>query len=841
MTSGVLLSALAICLSAGDAPMTIVADDAALRDALIARLARLQTIEIRYEQRDETLIKSGREVPRQGNVVMSPDEATREKVCRAVLYDGVVRYETEIKPAYHDNLGPDGIGEPMKEVRVITPEKELVLIRSAPGRKPFGNVNVPLGPLPQLIVDYALGTRIAQADPGWVREEMLRSAAISVGDDGRVVVESVRDNGGVDRWTFQSDQGLALVRYAHQWNGAEFEGHVVECRDFRKVDGVPLPFSITQSRFTQRGGAVRKRHVADLSVVSYGLSSPEVFDAIDDMPWVPGMTVYDTIRGEVMVVDPNGELARKGRPRGGSGPSGAIPNGDEDGVLYDGAPTTSAAGLSGWGAILGGLALGALALVVGRYRTGSVATALFIMGGWLALNIESNAAIADDDPFVKELKNVREAAQARQADRNEAERAHDRMVHERIVARLARDLALNEGQFEAVGQHCAAYRQADADRLSAYQEELKQWRNEYWLTRIPELDLNADISHLSGAEWLQMYGWRKSFAHGASPFTDAESERARLIESGNMLVALYLQQRDARRQLSHDIAAILNAQQRDRWPRAERRLQIALRDGGRPGVRNVNNNLDMIGMLEDAAGPEGELAALGDVLLDPLACVQDGKIEAHDAIDAALIQFEIAYLDTLETVDRRSHAKNRFKAEGGPTDSEARIEASKRWRRAMWRRWMVCLDFAEQLRAMALNAGLIDRSQGRQWEARVYRQCSPISFEIPDAVEALVEQLEELPEPLPADVAAAITEMQDAYEERRHRLCVDLARTRLEHYCTWGTQREQQVQKGIGLEADLDDVAGRTVRGIESLLDNRVPGWREVTAQESQRQKPAAH
>jgi hypothetical protein len=130
-----------------------------------------------------------------------------------------------------------------------------------------------------------------------------------------VVLQFKAADGMVHSFTHSRRNGYAIERYHVEYpRPAEVEDFV--CSDFRRVDGVVLPFRIQrQSTYIDTSGKPRHPIVTTLTVRRYTLDNPAAAAAAAPlaMPWPKGAFVLDLRHNLTFEVQNDGEFITEQR------------------------------------------------------------------------------------------------------------------------------------------------------------------------------------------------------------------------------------------------------------------------------------------------------------------------------------------------------------------------------------------------------------------------------------------------------------------------------------------------------------------------------------------------
>lgn len=773
------------------------------RNMLTARLARLQDISIRYHQAEETLISL--EVPdvsKAGDLSIPPgvqinvDDAPREKECTFSFLDGRVRRDVRIAEDFLDDVTANRIHEHAVRFAVYVSERTEVLIQPAPGRNYFGNILDPQPVSSNIHVDFAIGIRVANVDPGWLDAKTIERMDIRAADDRRVEASLTDHLGTIHRWLFDADKGYGLVRYSLEGKDAGFVGMVIENGEFRNVDGLLLPFQIERAQYRKVDGEVKKWHSATIAVESYSLGSPENSLRRYSIQWPAGIPVYDARTGMAYRANDNGELVpedawQRGRTEGDQDRRREVPLAQElpavEGSLWRG-PLALLVAL-----VAAGAAIGVHRRQARRDRRAwGLLTLLVILG---LCNLPAMQATGQ---------------QIRWRDG----------VGARVVERLEHDLALDAEQAHECELLIETHRKSEEAANENYFKRMAEWERQYWKDRLPELDENFDGSDLPLERKMEIFAWRMKFKTNGAPIDgDPDFERAKRTVRGRAFLTLRSQKQMARIDLLEAIASILEEKQFAGWERAKRRFMIALHDGLTPRPDHCPVwNIDILALLDEACAEGAELARFAPVLGAP--CAPDpgwSAIAGAGELSEAIERFEFAYLRAL-----RGHEdgytefyRARLAADPGDQESMQEIVDDLRYKREPV--WRARVRFVNELKTIAEE--LLGEAAATAWEDRFAARCCSSLFR-PDRVDAALQRIraiDELPEDMREDVEAVVAR----YESERRRIRHFLVRREID--ATYARRsRLERVQADIAeLRERRHDVEDRTLRTLSILLQER--------------------
>jgi hypothetical protein len=220
-----------------------VADNAAdHRAKILGRLKELENISVRYRRGDRFYPRPDslkvRELPGGGKIVPKTDPD--DWVCEFQHFRGRAMYERQQLVAVR-------AGEEKQVIWAVSDDRRESLVET----DHISGVVQRERQLPPLeYIDIALGLRAFGSDT-WLTEERLKSAEIEV-HDGLVSLSWLDGVRFSHVYDFDPKQGYALVGYTRSGRGHMLSR--IENSDFRRVDGVFLPFNSHYTEYRSEGG-----------------------------------------------------------------------------------------------------------------------------------------------------------------------------------------------------------------------------------------------------------------------------------------------------------------------------------------------------------------------------------------------------------------------------------------------------------------------------------------------------------------------------------------------------------------------------------------------------------
>jgi len=310
-----------------------------------------------------------------------------------------------------------------------------------------------------------------------------------------------------------------------------------------------------------------------------------------------------------------------------------------------------------------------------------------------------------------------------------------------------------------------------------YRDAMERWKKEYWAERLPR---EKDVVQFPGDT--STVGWKRvrsrEDADGVVHYTltpledDPAYQEARLQNSARIRTEIRARLSVAFDVMIGEITARLDETQLEMWiPRGKRRLWIALHDamsprsGGRP-----NWDVDMIGLIDEAAAPGGELepfaGQIGVGLHDSAENGRSGEIRR--IIAAFETSYAAALRSYLQAQDRMYERRSDDMGEGNGRTARA-SDRRLRAARSVWNVRLACLRDIERVLRESKGDDTADR-----WNQRFFTRCVPFLFE-PDGVDRLSESVAAEEAILPAGTIEAVHAMLVDYEDQRRRLRCGLA------------------------------------------------------------------
>lgn len=339
------------------------------------------------------------------------------------------------------------------------------------------------------------------------------------------------------------------------------------------------------------------------------------------------------------------------------------------------------------------------------------------------------------------------------------------------VVGIESDLALSEAQRSWWNEFLDEYRKAIATYEKESRATLKDWKREFWLTLVPELDESVDISHLPVGEQIKITMMRKKWEKGVTPSgvmtpTDAERRNAKQIEFGT---SLYIHERENREQVLTRLRGILAETQLERWPVAMRRLEINIEDQNPEGLKTLDDprwKVDLLRMLREATEEDAELHEIADAVRVPDIVLMNEHVDESMADLARIVlTFEDAYARAL---DDFSWKKLSNLYESSPLYNRGEMEAVRKLEAEQLelerRVWKIRVRFVENVGQY--TSELLGVDAQRQWNRRWSEQFCPVLFfeESTDILYTNILALDGL-EPERLDALKAVYEPHDTWRK----------------------------------------------------------------------------
>jgi hypothetical protein len=286
------------------------ADQANDREQIAQRLRRLANLTIEFDRVTRHDPDPNLPLPAEAKGHVRPPFARTETFGERVSVRGEsLLFWSEASKA--DCAAALAAGNPITRVSAlaITPGRAESLTWGVNVKRAAGRITdrrpIPYG----LAIDMALGLRLENSEK-WLTADDLRAATITPsGDDDHVVLQFKTGDGNVHSFTQSRRNGYAVERYHVDYpRPAEVEDFV--CSDFRRVDGVVLPFRIErQSTYNDTSGEPRHPIVTTITARRYSLDNPAAAAAKPlALPWSKGTSVLDERNHVILEIQNDGEV-----------------------------------------------------------------------------------------------------------------------------------------------------------------------------------------------------------------------------------------------------------------------------------------------------------------------------------------------------------------------------------------------------------------------------------------------------------------------------------------------------------------------------------------------------
>jgi len=307
--------------------------EAAVRDGIVGRLAKMQDIVVSFEA--ENRPKWPKDWPTKssspnGMVVVMQTEPTFT-VERFCFLSGLVRYERKLTKESLKNVVASGFPDIEAGTYIYTKDRVEQLTK-APDQRVMGAIFATASP-PPMTVDAALGLR-KLGGSNWFTADMLAKAAVRLEDKDMAVVETedvVGKDTFVTRYTYNRRLGYALVKYEVVSQPGNKVVTDFKCDDFREVGGLMVPFGIVQRGFSSK--VTEAINTLTIRVTEYRINEPANNASEYRLKWPKGIEVTDdrihenfvTTKDDQVIDD---ELIHQALQKGKVGPEdAAVPAG----------------------------------------------------------------------------------------------------------------------------------------------------------------------------------------------------------------------------------------------------------------------------------------------------------------------------------------------------------------------------------------------------------------------------------------------------------------------------------------------------------------------------------
>lgn len=272
------------------------------RRAVLARLEALRAIEMEYSVEEVYTPRSP--LPTSpAFVVRTGTTVTANRFC---LLDGRVRWEcNRAEAAIEEDRRNNSI--PISSwIRTYTGAVGEQL--TVAGDRPRGSIDPATYLTPVPVITLGLGLRDGD-DGGWMSAKTLEAMQASIDPDGRLVLQRTDERGRILEWVHDPARAYALVAYRRLRNEPPHPVVLdVVADDFREVNGIVMPFSMTE-RTIHTDGVVVARFTA--RVDRYILNGPDNTPDLYYLRWPAGIEVLDRTKALRYRVLQDGLVLRK--------------------------------------------------------------------------------------------------------------------------------------------------------------------------------------------------------------------------------------------------------------------------------------------------------------------------------------------------------------------------------------------------------------------------------------------------------------------------------------------------------------------------------------------------
>jgi len=204
------------------------------------------------------------------------------------------RYEETITLIEGAAQGPDWRPETDTDITTYTPTQTEYLGLDKDGKPVRGTISDPR-PLPNPEIEIALGLRChGQTDV--LTSQILAAMPMVLPDDDHVVIHANDNENYTHEWTFLRSAGYALERYHRIPPPDSAVHHEVVCGDFREVDGMIMPYSMTLTATTRLPNEVRTNMTVEATIKAYQIGRPDNSPELYNIKWPNGTPLLNRLQ-----------------------------------------------------------------------------------------------------------------------------------------------------------------------------------------------------------------------------------------------------------------------------------------------------------------------------------------------------------------------------------------------------------------------------------------------------------------------------------------------------------------------------------------------------------------
>lgn len=274
-------------------PATQPQDPREVLDAIKSRLARLSNVIVEYETKvTYPPLPPGKKaiVKRKGYsiIVMTGSQQWHKKF---MTLGKLSRYEEKITIIQGDARGPDWRPETESTVRTYGPKGSAYLGLDKNGKVARAVVYDPR-PLPLPEIEIGLGLR-AHGQTDRISTDAIDGMVLSLPSDDQAILRCKDNESFTHEWTFLRRHGYAMSRYHRKPPPGKAVHYEAIMRDFKDVDGMILPHSMTLTSKTIRPNQTKVHVATEASVIGYRVGDPSNTPDGYRIKWPVGTALRD--------------------------------------------------------------------------------------------------------------------------------------------------------------------------------------------------------------------------------------------------------------------------------------------------------------------------------------------------------------------------------------------------------------------------------------------------------------------------------------------------------------------------------------------------------------------
>jgi len=299
----VVLSLIWTCVCAGgDSPERV-------KEAVKSRLASFQNIIVVYKvsmtytppQKDVERLRQMNDARESTNTTVAILSGTDKRETAFSFLRGKARYEnTFLERNYAGELG----GFPELEIQAFPGQATETLQKDPSGQ--YRGVITERVLLPDATVEVGLGLR-GVGQNSWMVDSLLSEMLVTGLDGKTALLEYVGPKGVKHRWSVDRELGCASTSYERILTKRNNKvNHVMNMEDFRKVDGLVLPYRMILLTLNTHGEEPPILEEQKIEVIEYKLNDPQNTEERYHIKWPQGAMVHDRILNTAYISDGSG-------------------------------------------------------------------------------------------------------------------------------------------------------------------------------------------------------------------------------------------------------------------------------------------------------------------------------------------------------------------------------------------------------------------------------------------------------------------------------------------------------------------------------------------------------